>query len=200
MTNMARWMGCGIGEFPFTYLRLPIGENMRRVKAWGPVVEKFKNKLVDWKAKTMSFGGRLTLVKSVLGSLPLYYFSMFRDSGGGGLGVRAGAWGSGGGVWNDIVRSGEEIDGTGLEFTSSCIEELGDGRDIRFWLDRWVDNRRLCDRFPRLYYLDRRKKGCVRDKGSWVRNIRGRVSRESEELLDVVQNVVVNSNCGLYSF
>ncbi|GJV81758.1 hypothetical protein Tco_1517628 [Tanacetum coccineum] len=26
----------------------------------------------------MSFGGRLTLVKSVLGSLPLYYFSMFR--------------------------------------------------------------------------------------------------------------------------
>ncbi|GKF29224.1 hypothetical protein Tco_0095566, partial [Tanacetum coccineum] len=78
MTDMARWMGCGIGEFPFTYLGLPIGENMRRVNAWGPVVEKFKNKLADWKAKTMSFGGRLTLVKSVLGSLPLYYFSMFR--------------------------------------------------------------------------------------------------------------------------
>ncbi|GJW41017.1 reverse transcriptase domain, reverse transcriptase zinc-binding domain protein [Tanacetum coccineum] len=28
----------------------------------------------------MSFGGRLTLVKSVLGSLPLYYFLMFRGS------------------------------------------------------------------------------------------------------------------------
>lgn len=26
----------------------------------------------------MSFSGRLTLIKSVLGSLPLYYFSLFR--------------------------------------------------------------------------------------------------------------------------
>ncbi|GKC67749.1 reverse transcriptase domain, reverse transcriptase zinc-binding domain protein [Tanacetum coccineum] len=56
MAEMARWMGCGIGEFPFTYLGLPIGENMRRVNAWGPMVEKFKNRLADWKAKTMSFG------------------------------------------------------------------------------------------------------------------------------------------------
>ncbi|GKC61706.1 hypothetical protein Tco_1089304 [Tanacetum coccineum] len=70
MAEMARWMGCGIGEFPFTYLGLPIGENMRRVNAWGPMVEKFKNRLADWKAKTMSFEGRLTLVKSFLGSLP----------------------------------------------------------------------------------------------------------------------------------
>ncbi|GJR25092.1 hypothetical protein Tco_0973619 [Tanacetum coccineum] len=37
-----RWMSSGIGEFPFTYLGLPIGENMRRVNAWGHVVEKFK--------------------------------------------------------------------------------------------------------------------------------------------------------------
>ncbi|GKB77670.1 transposon TX1, partial [Tanacetum coccineum] len=55
MTNMARWMGCDIGEFPFTYLGLPIAENMRRVNAWTPVVEKFKKRLADWKAKTMSF-------------------------------------------------------------------------------------------------------------------------------------------------
>ncbi|GJV23438.1 putative RNA-directed DNA polymerase, eukaryota, reverse transcriptase zinc-binding domain protein [Tanacetum coccineum] len=75
--EMARWMGCGVGEFPFTYLGLPIGVCMRRTCAWNPVVEKFKKRLADWKAKTMSFGGRLPLVKSVLGSLPLYYFSMF---------------------------------------------------------------------------------------------------------------------------
>ncbi|GKE00040.1 reverse transcriptase domain, reverse transcriptase zinc-binding domain protein, partial [Tanacetum coccineum] len=43
MAEMARWMG----EFPFTYLGLPIGENMRRVNAWGLVVEKFKNRLAD---------------------------------------------------------------------------------------------------------------------------------------------------------
>ncbi|GJZ02765.1 RNA-directed DNA polymerase, eukaryota [Tanacetum coccineum] len=77
LKEMARWMGCGIEEFPFIYLGLLVGENMRHIKCWGPVVEKIK-KITDWKAKTMSFGGRLTLVKSVLGRLPLHYFLMFR--------------------------------------------------------------------------------------------------------------------------
>ncbi|GKC41812.1 reverse transcriptase domain, reverse transcriptase zinc-binding domain protein, partial [Tanacetum coccineum] len=80
LRDMARWMRCRVGDFPFTYLGLPIGENMRRVRAWNTAVEKLKNHLSDWNAKSISFGGRLTLVKSVLGSLPLYYFSMFRVS------------------------------------------------------------------------------------------------------------------------
>ncbi|GKB16180.1 hypothetical protein Tco_0850103, partial [Tanacetum coccineum] len=63
---MSRWMRCGIREFPFTYLGLPIEENMRRIGAWNTVIEKFKKRLSEWKAKSMSFGGRLTLVKSVL--------------------------------------------------------------------------------------------------------------------------------------
>nr|GEY87991.1 reverse transcriptase domain, reverse transcriptase zinc-binding domain protein [Tanacetum cinerariifolium]GEZ40503.1 reverse transcriptase domain, reverse transcriptase zinc-binding domain protein [Tanacetum cinerariifolium] len=76
--EMAQWMKCSVGEFPFTYLGLPIGQCMKRSNAWRPVIENFKKRLSDWKAKTMSYGGRLTLVKSVLGSLPLYYFLMFR--------------------------------------------------------------------------------------------------------------------------
>ncbi|GJT99128.1 hypothetical protein Tco_1094646 [Tanacetum coccineum] len=31
MTDMARWMGCGIGEFPFTYLRLPIDTDISKI-------------------------------------------------------------------------------------------------------------------------------------------------------------------------
>ncbi|GJZ07673.1 hypothetical protein Tco_0555755 [Tanacetum coccineum] len=52
------------------------------------------------------------------------------------------------GVWNEIVKVSEDIDGVGLDFSSSCIRVLGDGRGITFWIDRWVDNRRLCDGFP----------------------------------------------------
>lgn len=37
-----------------------------------------KKRLSDWTAKTISFGGRLTLIKSVLGSLALYYLSIYR--------------------------------------------------------------------------------------------------------------------------
>ncbi|GKC85030.1 reverse transcriptase domain, reverse transcriptase zinc-binding domain protein [Tanacetum coccineum] len=76
---------------------------------------------------------------------------------------------------------GEEIDGLGVEFSSSCVGVLGDGRDIRFWLDQWVGNRRLCDRFPRLYYLDRKKKTSVMDIWAWgsmevgARALRGRL-------------------------
>ena len=76
--DMARCMGCSVGDLPLTYLGLPIGVCMIRESSLRPVVEKFKKRLTDWKAKAMSFGGRLTLVKSVLGSLPLYYFSLFR--------------------------------------------------------------------------------------------------------------------------
>ena len=68
--------GCGVGELPLTYLGLSIGVCVRRESSWRPVVEKFKKHLNDWKAKAMSYGGRLTLVKSFFGSLPLYYFSL----------------------------------------------------------------------------------------------------------------------------
>nr|GEU29043.1 transposon TX1 putative 149 kDa protein [Tanacetum cinerariifolium] len=67
MEDMARWMGCDIEEFPFTYMGLPIGKNMRQV-------------------------------------------------------------------------------------------------------DRWVDDRRLCDRFPRLYHLDRQKEVSAMERGAWVDN------------------------------
>ncbi|XP_071688327.1 uncharacterized protein [Rutidosis leptorrhynchoides] len=51
---------------------------MKKLIDWKPVIEKFHKRLSDWKARTISFGGRLTLVKSVLNSLPLYYFSIYR--------------------------------------------------------------------------------------------------------------------------
>ncbi|XP_071705148.1 uncharacterized protein [Rutidosis leptorrhynchoides] len=71
-------MGCSIGSLPFTYLGLPIGCKMNKEKDWKFVKEKFNNKLSGWRAKTLSFGGRVTLINSVLSSLPLYAFSLFR--------------------------------------------------------------------------------------------------------------------------
>ena len=109
-------------------------------------------------------------------------------------------------MWRDIIRIGEEIEGFGVEFISSCVGILGDGNDIRFWGDKWVDNQRLCDRFSRLYHLDRNKSSSVKDKGAWfngewcwvwdwVRDIRGRVCSDFDELLGVLQNIVVSNNC-----
>ncbi|KAL7588571.1 hypothetical protein Lser_V15G38261 [Lactuca serriola] len=67
VSRLANILCCEPGKFPFTYLGLPIGANMKLAKHWRPIVDKFKNKLSNWKANNLSFGGRLTLVKSVLG-------------------------------------------------------------------------------------------------------------------------------------
>ncbi|GJR27092.1 reverse transcriptase domain-containing protein [Tanacetum coccineum] len=47
------------------------------VQAWQEIVEKVKSRLSKWKSKTLSIGGRLTLLKSVLGSIPVFHMSIF---------------------------------------------------------------------------------------------------------------------------
>ncbi|GJR18976.1 hypothetical protein Tco_0967503 [Tanacetum coccineum] len=42
------------------------------------VIAKLSTRLSKWKLKSLSIGGRLTLIKSVLSSLPLYYMSSFK--------------------------------------------------------------------------------------------------------------------------
>ncbi|GJW79943.1 RNA-directed DNA polymerase, eukaryota, reverse transcriptase zinc-binding domain protein [Tanacetum coccineum] len=44
------------------------------------LLDKFDSRLSKWKAKLLSIGGRLTLIKSVLGSLGIYYLSIFKVS------------------------------------------------------------------------------------------------------------------------
>ena len=51
---------------------------MNRICYWNPVIETIQSRLSSWKAKTLSMGGRLTLVKSVLASLPIYYLSLYK--------------------------------------------------------------------------------------------------------------------------
>ncbi|KAJ0475516.1 putative RNA-directed DNA polymerase [Helianthus annuus] len=75
---MANMLGCARGSLPFKYLGLQVGANMNLTKNWDPVVEIFKRRLALWKANTISFGGRITLVSSVLNALPTYYFSLFK--------------------------------------------------------------------------------------------------------------------------
>ncbi|GJV15403.1 RNA-directed DNA polymerase, eukaryota [Tanacetum coccineum] len=76
--SMATSLGCFIIEKKFRYLRVMVGERMSRYKAWDDVVLKLKTRLSKWKAKTLSIGGRLTLLKSVLGASPLYNMSIFK--------------------------------------------------------------------------------------------------------------------------
>ncbi|GJY95939.1 hypothetical protein Tco_0512300, partial [Tanacetum coccineum] len=72
VADMARRTGCASGSFPFTYLRLPIGSNMYLNSSWQILIDRFHKRLSSWKANMLSIGGRLTLIKAVLGSLGIY--------------------------------------------------------------------------------------------------------------------------------
>lgn len=51
---------------------------MSKCSAWRPVLDKVRKKLATWKLKTLSRAGRLTLIKSMLNSLPIYFMSLFK--------------------------------------------------------------------------------------------------------------------------
>ncbi|GJR45106.1 RNA-directed DNA polymerase, eukaryota [Tanacetum coccineum] len=78
VNTMAALFGCTANSTPFTYLGVKVGANMKRTSSWDVVVNKVTSKLSSWKAKTLSVGGRLTLIKSVLGAIPTYYMSLFK--------------------------------------------------------------------------------------------------------------------------
>ncbi|GJT86680.1 RNA-directed DNA polymerase, eukaryota [Tanacetum coccineum] len=71
-------IGCTVMRSPFCYLGVMVGECMSRRSAWASTVHKLQLRFSKWKVKTLSIGGRLTLLKSVLGASPLYNLSIFK--------------------------------------------------------------------------------------------------------------------------
>ncbi|GKB09153.1 RNA-directed DNA polymerase, eukaryota [Tanacetum coccineum] len=71
-------IGCLVMNNRFRYLGVMVGDLMNRKAAWVEVINKLRARLSNWKVKTLSIGGRYTLLKSVLGSSPLYHMSIFK--------------------------------------------------------------------------------------------------------------------------
>ena len=74
----ANALRCKNQSLPLKFLGFPLGASLRRCSTWKPVVDNFRSKLAGWKSKFLSFGGRVTLLKSVLTSLPIYFMSLFK--------------------------------------------------------------------------------------------------------------------------
>jgi hypothetical protein len=69
--------GCNSGDYPFRYLGIPMHHRQLLNSEWSKVEERFQQNLSCWKAKYLSYGGRLVLLNSVLSSLPMFMMSFF---------------------------------------------------------------------------------------------------------------------------
>lgn len=70
--------GCGQGEFPISYLGIPIYYRRLRNAEWKLIEERLQLILSSWKGKLLSLGGRLVLINSVLSNMVLYMISFFQ--------------------------------------------------------------------------------------------------------------------------
>ncbi|GKV16979.1 hypothetical protein SLEP1_g27539 [Rubroshorea leprosula] len=76
--NKMSWvMCCKKGALPIKYLGITVGGSCKRIAFWKPLVEIFERKLASWKGRYLSLGGRITLINSVLSSLPVFWMSMY---------------------------------------------------------------------------------------------------------------------------
>ena len=71
-------LSCKVGKVPFVYLGLSIGGDPCRLAFWEPVLHTMKSRLSEWKSRFLYYRGRLTLLKSILTSLPVYALSFFK--------------------------------------------------------------------------------------------------------------------------
>jgi hypothetical protein len=77
LDNLATILGCKTVQLPINYLGLPLGAKFKSKMIWDPILEKMERKLSGWQRMYLSKGGRVTLIKSTLSSLPTYYLSLF---------------------------------------------------------------------------------------------------------------------------
>jgi hypothetical protein len=62
---------------PIKYLGIPMHHRQLLNSEWRQMGEHFEKRLSGWKANHLSYGGRLTLINSVLTSLPMFMMSIF---------------------------------------------------------------------------------------------------------------------------
>ncbi|XP_042041283.1 uncharacterized protein LOC121786721 [Salvia splendens] len=74
--------GFSRGDFPFLYLGVPIYRGVKRTDMFLFLREKIARRISGWAHRHLSFGGRLTLIKSTLAAIPLHIFQAIEPTAG----------------------------------------------------------------------------------------------------------------------
>lgn len=78
LQELAKLAICKVGTLPAGYHGLPLCIGRFSKAQWSPVIERMREILTTWKSHHLSVGGRITLIKSALFSLLIYFMSIFK--------------------------------------------------------------------------------------------------------------------------
>ncbi|XP_022015087.1 uncharacterized protein LOC110914609 [Helianthus annuus] len=195
----ASLLGCKAGALPFVYLGIKVGANTNRVNNWEAVIDIFRNRLSKWKVESLSIGGRVVLIKSWIWRYKSEQGALWRRT------VEAihgstRRWDMMSSnkrfrrVWKNIVSFGNKVRINGKGLSTMLRGVVGDGLEIRFWYDPWLNDHVLKDRFPNIFRLEKEKTCCVADRcrGSGEDTI---VSWSWNKLPETVAEVQERSEC-----
>jgi len=73
-------------------------------------------------------------------------------------------------LWRRDIRKVWNLEECGNDFEDRGRWEVGDGKDIRFWEDKWVDNVPLMHKFPRLFSISLFTGRTLSQVGVWSNN------------------------------
>lgn len=76
--KLVEGLDCNLAPLSITYLGLPLGAKSSSMDIWNPVIERMGKKLSCWKGKYLSKCGKLVLLKSILASVPIYFYHFFK--------------------------------------------------------------------------------------------------------------------------
>ncbi|GJT48902.1 RNA-directed DNA polymerase, eukaryota [Tanacetum coccineum] len=186
--HAAKKIGCAILQVPFSYLGSKVGCLMSRIQSWNEIVNIILDRLSKWKMKTLSIGGRLTLLKSVLEGLGVSSFyalnrallfkwvwrfrtqqsALWNN-------VIKGIHGEDGklgkhvrnqqpSLWLDIVKEVHQLQSQGTDLLGFMHRKIGNVEDTRFWEDKWRGDNTFKSDYPRMYALETQKNVSVASK------------------------------------
>ncbi|GJZ19568.1 RNA-directed DNA polymerase, eukaryota [Tanacetum coccineum] len=149
VNNAAAIIGCSTMRTPFKYLGVMVGDNTSKVHAWDDTISKVKSRLSNWKSKTLSVGGRLTLISRSLGQP---YLRRCRSTK-----FKVVVLVSRYGITSPKCISAQDH---GIDLCPTVNIRVGNGLRTQFWNEGFgIDVVTLRDLFPRIYALETLK-GC----------------------------------------
>ena len=65
----AEQINIAVGQLPIRYLGLPLTTKALSTEDYEPLIDKIRTRMLSWTNKSLSYAGRLQLIKSVISSI-----------------------------------------------------------------------------------------------------------------------------------